>query len=231
MNNLDHLIKTDLGSNVYELHKRTSTIHNGILVDLGVREGISSEIMLLNSLTNNNKVFGVDVDFSPLKNTVKEHQNYTSILGDSCTIGKTWYQPINCLFVDTFHIKEQVMCELYYWYKHVIEGGYIIFHDSNWPNGKYDVYNEIRWDRVEYGIKEFFNINELEYEDEFIKSENYPDSWGMTIITLKKKRDFLFDFKNWNEVFKKRNELISIFWNKENKGNVTIDLTLSPNDI
>lgn len=202
MYKLEHLISTDLGINVYELYKRTSSIKNGVLVDLGVRHGSSSEIMLIDSETNNNKVFGIDVDFTSTKTEVLRHQKYTSILGDSCTIGKNWKFPINYLFIDTFHIKKQVMCELFYWYKHVVNGGYIIFHDSNWPEGKYDIYNGIKWDRVEDGIKNFFGVDELKYEDEFIKIENYPDSWGITIVTLKNKKDYVTEFKNWDFIFK-----------------------------
>lgn len=231
MNNIKHLENSDLGSNIYELVKKTSLIKNGILIDLGVRTGVSSEIMLLNSKILNNKVYGVDVDFGQTNKNVLNDENYETINGDSCTIGKYWNKPINCLFIDTFHIKEQVMCELYYWYKHVVNGGFIIFHDSNWPVGKFDIYNNIKWDRVEDGIKLFFNVNNLNYEDDYIKIEHFPDSWGMTIVTLKNKKNYVNDFKYWSEVFKKRNELINLFWNETNKGNNIIDLILEPNEI
>jgi hypothetical protein len=72
---------------------------------------------------DSNKVFGVDVDWSMLNQSVGSHPNYTTILGDSSTVGKYWDVKISGLFVDTFHIKEQVLSELYFWYPHVEEGG------------------------------------------------------------------------------------------------------------
>lgn len=228
MNNiLTHLISTDLGNNVYKLFEKSSLIKEGIFVDLGVRSGISSEVMLLNSGENNNKVFGVDVDFSLLSENIKNNPNYTLILGDSVTVGKQWKIPINGLFIDTFHIKEQVMMELYYWYPHLLEDGFIAFHDSNWPEGKYDEYGGIKWDRVEDGIKEFFNISNLTYEDEFIISEHYPESWGMTIVSIKKKNNYIKQYKKWKEVIDKRNYLINLFWNETNKGDIKIELKLN----
>ena len=49
----------------------------------------------------------------------------------------------------------------------------------------------------------------------------------MTIVEIKKKKDYISEFPNWNEVIDRRNRLISIFWNEENKGKVKIDLTLN----
>jgi hypothetical protein len=225
--NLTRFYSTDIGLNADFLYNIVSKYSNTIFVDLGVRSGVSSEIMLLNSDINNNKVFGVDVDWSVLNSSVNSHSNYTKILGDSVTVGKYWDKKISGLFVDTFHIKEQVLCELYFWYPHVVEGGFITFHDTNWPEGKYDVYNGITWDRVEDGIKSFFNVDNLNYEDDYIKMINYPDSWGMTIVEIKKKKDYVSQFSNWVDVFNKRNELINLFWNEQNKSNIKIDLIIN----
>lgn len=225
--NLDKFYSTDLGINVDPLYTVVSKYKNTTFVDLGVRTGVSSEIMLLDSQTNNNKVFGVDVDFNWLNPYVNYHPNYTKILGDSSTVGKYWDKKISGLFVDTFHIKEQVLSELYFWYPNIEEGGFIAFHDTNWPDGKYDEYGDIKWDRVEEGVKSFFNVDSLSYEDEFIKMNNYPESWGMTIVEIKKKKDYISEFNNWDEIFNKRNHLISFFWNEENKSDVKIDLVLN----
>jgi hypothetical protein len=224
--NLNKFYAEDIGINAHHLYDIVSKYKNTIFVDLGVRGGISSEIMLLDSNVNNNKVFGVDVDWSRLNSYVDNHPNYTKISGDSSTIGKYWDKKISGLFVDTFHIKEQVLCELYFWYPHVEEGGFIAFHDTNWPEGKHDSYGNIIWDRVEDGVKSFFGVNSLNYEDEYIKMENYPDSWGMTIVQIKKKKDFISDFTYWKNVLDKRNHLISLFWNETNKKDVNIDLKL-----
>lgn len=224
---LKELENTDLGNNVYKLYEKASQINNGIFVDLGVRTGVSSEIFLLTS-PQNNKTLGVDVDWSLINPEVISNPNYKQYIGDSVTVGKNLDIDINGLFIDTFHIKEQVMCELYYWYEKIVKGGFIAFHDSNWPKGKRDEYGGIMWGRVEEGIKDFFKIHNLNYEDGFIKSEHYPESWGMTIITIKEKKDYISLSQNWGEIFNKRNHLISLFWNEKNKGKVNIDLELYP---
>jgi hypothetical protein len=228
MFNLQDYLATDLGKNSECLYNITKKYTNSIFVDLGVRTGMSSDIMLIDSEINNNKVFGIDVDFTPLISKVKENPNYTTILGDSSTVGKHWTNgEIGGLFIDTFHAKEQVLCELYHWYPHVKETGFIAFHDSNWPKDKYDFCGGIYWDRIDEAIKDFFVVGEdLNYEDEYFKMVTYPESWGMTIVELKQKKDFILLYKKWDEVFKKRNELMSLFWNEENKNNLLIELNL-----
>jgi hypothetical protein len=225
--NLEEYYNTDIGINSNYLYEITKKYKDTIFVDLGVRAGTSSKIMLLDSSENNNKIYGVDVDWSMLCNSVESHPNYTKFLGDSSTIGKYWNKKISGLFIDTFHIKEQVLTELYFWYPHIIEGGFIAFHDTNWPNDKNDTYGDIVWDRVEDAIKYFFNVNNLNYEDNFIKMSNYPESWGMTIVEIKNKKNYIIDINNWKEIIDKRNHLISLFWNLENKDTLKIDLILN----
>lgn len=227
MNNLESLKHSDLGPNVYHLHNCISQFSNTTFIDLGVREGISSAIMLMGSEEKNNKVFGVDVDPNPVNSFVRNHPQYQFVLGDSVTIGKQWTGgDVSVVFIDTFHIKEQVMMELYHWYPHIIENGYFVFHDSNWPEGKCDIFGGIGWPRVEEGIKTFFNVNEMNYEDDSIEVKTYPESWGMTFVKVKKKKDYISIFKDWEHIFERRNHLISLFWNEENKNNVNIDLKL-----
>ena len=218
---------TDIGNNAINLYNIASNYKNTIFVDLGVRIGVSSEIMLLDSDINNNKVFGVDVDWSLLDPLVNSHVNYTKISGDSSTVGKYWDKKISGLFVDTFHIKEQVLSELYFWYPHIEEGGFIAFHDTNWPEDKNDFYGNIKWDRPEEGVKSFFNVDSLNYEDEYIKISNYPESWGMTIVEIKKKKDYISEYNNWEEILNRRNYLIGLFWNENNISDVKIDLILN----
>jgi hypothetical protein len=221
------ILNDDLGVNKNVLYDITSKYTDSIFVDLGVREGLSSKIMLSDSVKNNNKVFGVDVDWSMLNSEVSSHPNYTTILGDSSTVGKYWDKKISGLFVDTFHIKDQVLSELYFWYPHLEEGGFIAFHDTNWPIGQHDKYGDITWGRVEEGVKLFFNVDSLNYEDEFIKMSNYPESYGLTIVEIKKKKDYISELPNWKEIIDGRNHLISLFWNEENKSNIKIDLVLN----
>lgn len=225
-NRLTELSKTDLGINVYEIYNNVKNKKNKIFVDLGVRYGTSSEVMLINSEIHNNKVIGVDVD-NILKDEINNHPNYEFILGDSVTIGRYWDKKIDGIFIDTLHIKEQVLCELYFWYDHIQNGGFLIFHDTNWPENKNDIYDGVVWDRVEEAIKLFFNISKLDYEDEFIKVTNYPESWGMTIIENKKNKNYKKNITNWDEIFRKRNKLINFLWKDKNINNLKIDLNIN----
>lgn len=217
---------SDLGINAEELYKRTQVIKNGVLVDLGVRVGDSSSIMLFDSTKNNNIVFGIDVN--QVSAALVDAERYNFIKGDSVTIGKNWtIEKIDLIFVDTLHIKEQVMCEVYSWLPHLKPDATIVFHDTNWPEGKCDIYGGESWGRVEEGVKEFFGISSLNYEDDFIKVENYPESWGMTFVKLKGK-SFNPSGINWVDVFSNRNRLINLFWNESNSSELIIDLNLKP---
>jgi len=223
---INNWYESDLGVNSDKLLEVASKYSNSIFVDLGVRRGVSSEILLHNSVENNNFVYGVDVSFS-MCSIPTNNLRYTRVLGDSVSVGRKWNNgKIDGLFVDTLHTKEQVMCELKYWWEHLKERSFIAFHDSNWPIGKHEVINGIAYDRVEDAIKSFFGVDQLDYEDDYIHMKTYPESWGMTIVNLKQKKNYISLFENWVEVLNKRNKLISLFWNKENSKHLDLELLL-----
>ena len=218
---------TDLGENSIKLHKVSQTFSNSIFVDLGVREGASSGILCDRSKELNNKIYGVDVDFSLLKTHLVENQNYEIVTGDSSTIGRDFEieNGVDILFVDTLHVKEQVLCELYCWIDKMNENSYIIFHDSHWDEGMRENIGGLDWDRVDDAITEFFNLKELKNQkNSNIEVTCYPESYGMTFIKIKKKVDFKKNVRDWKKVFEKRNQLLSFFWNTSNVGDKVIDL-------
>jgi cephalosporin hydroxylase len=223
---LEKILTRDLGVSGYHVYDAIKEYENSTIVELGTWVGESTELFLLDSEEKNNTLHCVDVSFIDLPKEIKKNHRVNLHLGDSPTIGKYWDVPVDILFVDTFHIKEQVLSELYYWYKHVNEGGLIIFHDTNWPEDKHDEYGGIKWERPEEAVKSFFNIPTLDFEDDYIQSVNFPEKWGVTIMKIKKKKDYINEYKEWDEVFNKRNHLISLFWNEGNKSNVNIDLVL-----
>lgn len=218
----------DLGKNIIEFENVVSSFSNSIFIDLGVRTGVSSLMMLNYANEKNNEVYGVDVDFSLTDRHVLVNTRHKRLFGDSSSIGKIWNKgEISVLFVDTIHAYEQVMCELRYWYCHVKEGGWIIFHDTEWPVGKHEFIGGKNWERADMGLKNFFGIDSLNYEDDHILVKHFPDSWGMTFVQVKKKKDYVSEFKDWDFVFEQRNLLTSIFWNGGNLGGRKIDLILS----
>lgn len=217
----------DLGRNIIEFENIVSCFSNSIFVDLGVRTGVSSMMMLNYAKERNNEVYGVDVDFSVTDNFVLANTSHKRIFGDSSSIGKIWNKgDVSVLFVDTIHAYEQVMCELYYWYQHVRDGGWIVFHDTDWPDGKHEFIGGRNWERADKGLKNFFGIESLNYEDDYILVKHCPSSWGMTFVNVKKKKDYVSLFKDWDNVFAERNYLTSIFWNEGNLGGRKIDLVL-----
>jgi cephalosporin hydroxylase len=224
--------KTDLGLNCIKLHEISQSFSDSIFVDLGVREGYSSGLLSDNSKILNNKIYGVDVSFDLLKVDLVEDQNYLTVEGDSSTVGRYWeFENVNILFVDTLHVKEQVLCELYYWIDKMNEGSYIIFHDSHWDDNMRENMGGIIWDRVDDAIVQFFGLKELKNQkNKYIEVTCYSESYGMTFIKINKKKDFKKNIKNWEKVFQKRNKLISLFWNKNNIGNKVIDLEISLDD-
>lgn len=218
---------TDLGENSVRLHEVSQTFSDSIFVDLGVREGASSGILCDRSKELNNKIYGVDIDFSLLKTHLMNDQNYEIIVGDSSTIGRDFEieKGVDILFVDTLHVKEQVLCELYYWIDKMNENSYVVFHDSHWSESMRENIGGLDWDRVDVAITEFFNLKELKNQkNSNIEVTCYPESYGMTFIKIKEKVDFKKNVKNWKEVFEKRNQLLSFFWNKDNVGDKVIDL-------
>jgi hypothetical protein len=228
MKELEHIRVGDLGPSRPYIYNTTKTLSNSNIVELGAGYGESTQIFLVDSENNNNILYSIDVNFNLMPPHIKNHINFFGILGDSSTIGKVWDKPVDLLFIDTFHIKQQVLCELYYWYPHLNNNGFIIFHDTNWPTDKHDNYGGIQWPRPEEAIKDFFGIDSLNYEDDFIQSINYSEGFGLTIIQIKQKKDFIGLYKDWNKTFQDRNHLISLFWNENNKHNITIDLVLNP---
>lgn len=220
-------IESDLGENSHKLHEISQSFSNSVFVDLGVRYGVSSHILCDNSKKLNNLIYGIDTDFSLLKRELFYDQNYKMIEGDSSTIGRdiNIQSGVDILFVDTLHVEEQVLCELYYWIDKMNENSYIIFHDSHWPKNMRENIGGLDWDRVEGAITKFFNLKELKNQkSDIIEVTCYPESYGMTFIKIIKKIDFKNNIKNWEKIFEKRNQLLSFFWNEDNINDKIIDL-------
>ena len=214
---IDTAVASDLGDNANRLHELIQTKKKSVFVDIGVRAGMSSGIMGLRSKENGNKVYGVDVSWNNLNHGLIENAEYLQLTGDSSTIGKYAdmddLKGVSVVFVDSLHVKQQVLCELFYWAPRVKRGGSIVFHDSHWAQGQYAVINGKSWPRVDEAICEFFGLDAIgDYEDDNIKVTCYPESYGMTFVKLKKK--IKPPTLDWGTVFKERNELIAQYWNE-----------------
>jgi len=155
------------------LYDEINKIKDGMLVELGVYQGASSRLLIDKCLENNNKVYGID----PVPYFNSNNPNYQYMRADSVLTGKEWERgDVDLVFFDSVHAKEQVLCELFYWWDLIKEGGKAIFHDTSWegylhhaqhhaagkPPGNsrkgYDSYGGIDWDTPDKAVEEFFNV-------------------------------------------------------------------------
>ncbi len=169
-----NLINTEFGPvSTQKFYKEINEIKNGTLVELGVYMGASSRLLIDKCIENNNQIFGVD----PVPYFNSPNPNYHYLKADSVQVGKDWNNgPVDLVFFDSVHAKEQVLCELYYWWDLIKEGGKAIFHDTSWKDyvhkeghscaGKltgntalgYDSYGGIDWETPDKAVEEFFAI-------------------------------------------------------------------------
>lgn len=56
------------------------------------------------------------------------------IVGDSTVVGRYWSTPIGLLFIDGAHDAVGVRSDFDLWAKHIVPGGYLIFHDATIPH-------------------------------------------------------------------------------------------------
>ena len=151
-------------------------------------------------------------------------RSYKKYQDDSVTLGKNWDEdPFDIIFVDTLHTREIVLAELYFWSKHINEGGYFVFHDTHLDVGEDYIIAEEKWRTPDQAVIDFFNIpSELckgtshqaltasEYEDDDIELKHYTKDQGMTFVKIKT-LDAIERFKSgvdWDYVFKMRNWLM-----------------------
>ncbi|MFC4765798.1 class I SAM-dependent methyltransferase [Effusibacillus consociatus] len=85
-------------------------------------DGITGEHLYANFQQNIHKVGVNDLVF-PLR-------------AESSDIVKNWKKPIGLLHIDDGHEYEVVLEEYRDWFPYIVENGWIVFHDSTWPDVK-----------------------------------------------------------------------------------------------
>ena len=229
----------ELGHNIGKLIEiRDSFGKNNLFVDIGVEGGKSSRILLDNAIENNNHVCGIDPIKDPGISDILQNPNYIFLQKDSVASGKDWkYKKPNIVFIDSIHVKPQVLSELKYWWDITNIGGWLEFHDTEWGMKKekdyyihksghccagkrpgntglgYDFYAGKGWETPEYAIFDFFKIKELNIENDIIKSIHMPDSLGMTFIQKKKEYNYksIINEKNWEIIESDRQSILKSF--------------------
>ena len=214
----------DLGDNSEILLDLVKRMKNKRFMDLGVRYGASSTILSFDADKNNNQVCGCDIYFDSFEGSELVNKSYERYQSDSVTLGKNWNKdPFDIIFVDTLHTREIVLAEIYFWSKHINEGGYFIFHDTHLNVGRnYEIAGK-NWKTPDEAVIDFFNIpsklckgtahqaiSVSEYKNDDIELKHYTEDYGMTFVKIKT-LDAIERFKSgvdWDYVFEQRNWLM-----------------------
>src|SRR5215472_8527992 len=123
-----------------DIERFASNPSYSVFVDIGVRTGLSSMALSNAARKTGGKVFGIDYGYCEVR-LPDSLYNYRLLRGESVTLGSCWeYERPSFVFVDATHVKEWLMCELYYWWDLLQVGGTMGFHDTNWEEGRYDVW-------------------------------------------------------------------------------------------
>lgn len=106
----------------------------GNILELGVREGVSTSAFLYGVEQNGGHVWSVDLN-ERCYETFRGHKDWTFIHGNSLDVARLEEggvpATINLLFLDTVHTYEQVNLELKTWGPRVKEAGLILVHGIN----------------------------------------------------------------------------------------------------
>lgn len=101
-----------------------------VVVELGVREGISTAALLAAVNDSGGHLYSVDIDACPEARKLHGGEpNWIFIRGDDMEVVKGWNKPIDHLFIDTRHTFDHTLNELREWGKWVKLGGIITLHD------------------------------------------------------------------------------------------------------
>ena len=65
-----------------------------------------------------------------------------------------------------------------------------------------------------FGITELFEKHGNEgftYEDDYISVLHRPESWGLTTVHIKKKKNYKENIDDWSDIFEDRNRVLGYF--------------------
>lgn len=106
----------------------------GNILELGVREGISTSAFLYGVEQNGGHVWSVDLN-EKCAEVFRDHKQWTFIHGNSLDVEKLEHEGVpkelDLLFCDTTHTLEQVNLELKTWGPRVTKDGLILVNNMN----------------------------------------------------------------------------------------------------
>lgn len=213
---------------------------NAVFVELGVDRGIVTQTLLTAAEQSGNLVYGVDVNFRHLPYALMAHPCHRRIRSDSVTAGGRWGRgPIDLLFVDTLHVAPHVLCELHVWTPHLRPGGFVIVHDTAWPDDQRDLtwHPRVRtegasWPTPDQAVASFFGLADafadgkhtgFQHNDRRITAVHHPASYGMTVVQVHD-ASTLGEKIDWPAVYRERERVLRLVVGDDGITALRIDL-------
>jgi len=139
--------KSDINEHLQLLYQMASETGVRNIVELGTRSGNSTCAFVIAASANDGKVVSVDngvgEEFTKISvwdelagcaafiNAKLELSDYwTLVINDDIEFAKEYSEEIDLLFIDTLHSYQQTKKELEVWGDKVVEGGFIVIHDT-----------------------------------------------------------------------------------------------------
>lgn len=121
-------------SDVYQHLPRLFDAAKGVVVELGVRHGVSTSALLAGVEAHGGGMWSVDIDPN-CSHVFEHHPLWKFVCADSANVmairGAGLLVPVDVLFIDTLHTYERTMTELAVWQPYMRKGGRIFLHDTD----------------------------------------------------------------------------------------------------
>lgn len=206
---------SDLGLiNRFRFNRKVRALSHGALVDIGVRFGHSSALMLSGSRRRGLMVYGVDVDVSKCRKDVSQSARYRLVQADSATAALDLASrgPFSMVFIDGLHVEEIVLAEIRAWISLLAIPGILAFHDTAWAPGVRETIGGEAQGRPDEAVVKYFGLERLgPYESDELKVEHYKSVNGLTFVTVKRRFESPITEDEWARILAKRKWILSNF--------------------
>lgn len=169
----------DHGQDFFEYMPYCKAVGRGIVLEIGVRGGVSTAAFLLSKAE---EVYSVDID-PRCAELYKGHEKWTFIYSDSkdhVTVRSAFPSSIDILFVDGDHSYEGLKADLDNYHDHVKPGGLILVHDvAPWNSA---IITQEQIDGGWAGPYTSRAYNEFLGEHPELRSQVLPGKFGLGII-------------------------------------------------
>ena len=153
---LENVVKeSDISDHLTTLFLLTAEFNLKRILELGVRDGLSTIALTEAASQIDGHVWSIDIDSCDLAKKkiaqINLNKYWTFIQGNDIEIGNSWKQELDHIFIDTSHVYQHTLDEINTYEKFLVKNGFITFHDTRSFPG------------VLRAIKEFLDRNPQKY--------------------------------------------------------------------